>query len=173
MEWKYLLSEPFQVRHVLAAHFVRDCDHIVEVGGYKLPITWFLTAGQHKSITVIDPLVTPLVSDRHNGYVCTVRHVATEVQLMPIPESKFGLVALGLNVRGDPRHFYEMVACAEIVVLEFPPDFDPSVELFENTLAYSRKQITLKFDLDLSGNDFGDMTDSYPPRPKRRMVVLK
>ena len=31
------------IRQVLAAHFVRDCPHIVEIGGHIRPITPYLT----------------------------------------------------------------------------------------------------------------------------------
>jgi len=42
--WGYLDTEALQMRYVLAAHFLRNVEHIVEVGGYRSnAITNFLT----------------------------------------------------------------------------------------------------------------------------------
>ena len=42
-EWKYLCSEPFHIRAVIAAHYLQDCPHVIEIRSYKVPITHFLT----------------------------------------------------------------------------------------------------------------------------------
>ena len=54
MNWPYLELEPFKIRSVLAAHFLKDCSEIVELGGYKTPISDFVTG---KKVTVLDKLL--------------------------------------------------------------------------------------------------------------------
>jgi hypothetical protein len=53
---KYLDSRAFFTRYVLAAHFVRDCRAIVEIGGAATPIDRFLT-GARESVLILDPLI--------------------------------------------------------------------------------------------------------------------
>ena len=42
------------IRQVLAAHFVRGCAHALEIGGYRRPLTGYLTHAP-LSVTSIDP----------------------------------------------------------------------------------------------------------------------
>ena len=47
------------IRQVLAAHFVRECPHVLEFGGHLRPVTPFLT--HHPlSVTSVDPNTEPL-----------------------------------------------------------------------------------------------------------------
>jgi len=50
----HLSGPAADVRQVLAAHFVRDCPHIVEIGGHRKPITGFLTHAP-LSVLSVDP----------------------------------------------------------------------------------------------------------------------
>ena len=169
----YLLSAAFQLRYVLAAHFVRDCAHVIEIGGYQTPITWFLT-GRHDSVTVYDERIAKFQADRLNGHVCDVRHVRALFQDIPsLSMSKFGLVVLDMDIAGDLAPFYAMVRGSEVAVLEFAIDHDPSKQLFENTMARCGKAIDLQLELDLSKNDFGNQKRGQHTHPKRRMVVLR
>jgi hypothetical protein len=48
---------------VLAAHYLRNCEHVVEIGGHERPITSFLTH-HPRSVTSVDPK-TPALEARH------------------------------------------------------------------------------------------------------------
>ena len=45
-------------RYVIAAYQLRECAHIIEIGGVKTTIDQFVT-GSFESITVIDPFIKP------------------------------------------------------------------------------------------------------------------
>ena len=57
--WSYMASEVFQNRYLVAANYLRNCSHILEVGACSTPITRYLR-GAHESVTVVDPLVEPV-----------------------------------------------------------------------------------------------------------------
>eukprot|EP00961_Rhodomonas_salina_P040459 543370-Rhodomonas_salina.2 len=73
-EHNFYEHDAFKSRYVLAAHHLRSCRNIVEVGGYRTPITKFLTSN-HESVTVVDPYIKPYVSDTLNGALCKVQHL--------------------------------------------------------------------------------------------------
>src|SRR5438067_13046429 len=88
------------IRQVLAAHFVRQCAHVIEIGGHIRPLTPYLTH-HPKSVLVIDPKADPFVADELNGSPCRVRHIARkfqEVSYDTAPRS-YGLVMLGLSLK--------------------------------------------------------------------------
>lgn len=61
LEHNFYEHDSFKSRYVLAAHHLRGCRHIVEVGGYRTPISSFLN-GHHLSVTTIDPYIRPYAS---------------------------------------------------------------------------------------------------------------
>ena len=70
--WSYLETESLKTRYAVAAFLLEGCATIVEVGGYKTPLSGFIPA-LDTQIVVIDPLVdeTPDTSDgrvRHLAY---------------------------------------------------------------------------------------------------------
>src|SRR5579859_7321916 len=75
--WGYLDTEPLRIRYVLAAHFVRDCPHIIEIGGYRQNVITSFLRGAHESVTVfsLDEEFEPLERAELNGVPCRVRHV--------------------------------------------------------------------------------------------------
>ncbi len=54
------------VRQVLAAHFVRDCEHVVEIGGHIRPVTDYLTHAP-RSVLSVDPK-TPAYEADHTAW---------------------------------------------------------------------------------------------------------
>jgi hypothetical protein len=62
LEHNFYEHDAFKSRYVLAAHHLRHCRHIVEIGGYRTPISSFLRS-QHESVTTIDPYIKPLAAD--------------------------------------------------------------------------------------------------------------
>src|SRR5262249_41870450 len=101
-EWKYLESRAFATRYVLAAHFVRACRFVIEVGGSATATDHFLT-GAHDGVLVLDPLARERSADVLNGRPCSVAHVRARFQDVDwhIPAgADYGLVMLGLEIQG-------------------------------------------------------------------------
>jgi hypothetical protein len=178
-EWKYLESRAFTTRCVLAAHFVRSCRSVVEIGGAKTSIDRFLT-GPHDGVLVLDPLITERHADTLNGCPCPVSHVRArfqDVEWHIPPKADYGLVMLGFEIQGmEPPHYamlYQLVDRARVTVIEFPPSWAPSREQFDMVVAHTQTKVTFQGKLDLEGNDFGDLRNSWPPRCDRKLYVLE
>ncbi len=96
----HLASPAAALRQVMAAHLLRSCAHIVEIGGAGRPITGFLTH-QPASVTVVDPKIEAFSAPSLNGAPCRVSHVPAKLQqlALPPPPPPFGLVLLGLSLK--------------------------------------------------------------------------
>lgn len=119
------------IRQVVAAHFVRECPHIVEIGGHIRPITGFLT---HRPLSVlsVDPKTASLEAEELNGYPCKVRHIARKFQEVAYdyePHS-YGLVLLGYSLKPfgsrEPlgQLLFSLIDNASVVVIEYPPELE-------------------------------------------------
>jgi hypothetical protein len=181
-EWKYLYSEAFKARYVLAARWLADCDceHVFEIGGYKTPIDEFIT---HRvtSITSIDPRTENYfaIHDHfYEGYATGItRHQAKfpDVRFHAVEPKSYGLVVLGLELHLDDSgwgEFFDLVRNSKRTVFDVVVDHIHSVNQFNKIMAATGAKIETQVTLDLSGNDFGDLTDSAPPKTTRKMVVL-
>lgn len=116
------------LRQVLAAHAVRGCDHIVEIGGAGLPITGFLTHAP-SSVTVVDPKIPAFAALRLNGRPCFLRHVAAKLQEVALdPAGPFALVLLGLSLKPFGRNeavapaLLALAAQAQVLVIDYALD---------------------------------------------------
>src|SRR5262249_35063152 len=108
--WGYLDTEALQIRYAIAAHFLKDCKNVVEVGGYRRnAITHFLT-GHHESVTVfsLDAEFEECERDTLNGAPCMVKHIRNYFQTFSHSTDDLGLVALGLEIYGALMPFYEL-----------------------------------------------------------------
>ena len=169
-EWKYLESPAFVTRYVLAAHFVRPCRAVVEIGGAKTPINQFLE-GDHDCILVIDPLISERHQNTWHGRPCSLTHLRARFQdvawTIP-PKADFGLVMLGLEFQGLLQEhwqtLFQLINRARTTVIEFPLSWEPSREQFQYICAHTHTEIVFHAKLDLNGNDFGDLENSWPPR---------
>ena len=178
-EWKYLESTAFSTRYVLSAHFVKSCRSVIEIGGAKTPIDNFLT-GTHDSVLVLDPFIRENRFNTLNGKPCRVSHVRAKFQDVDwqIPAAAdYGLVMLGLEIQGlEPHHYgelYRLVNQARVTVIEFPGSWSPSREQFEMIRNNTNTSVTFRTRLDLAGNDFGNLENSWPPRCDREIYVLE
>jgi hypothetical protein len=178
-EWKYLESRAFSTRYVLAAHFVSACRSIIEIGGAKTPIDQFLT-GAHDSVLVLDPFIRESYTNHLNDIPCQVSHVRARFQDVDWhipPTAEYGLVMLGLEIQGlTPQQYevlYDLVNRATVTVIEFPTSWAPSREQFEMIEKNTRTKITFQARLNLEGNDFGNLENSWPPRCDREIHVLE
>lgn len=173
MGWAYLKSEPFKIRYVIAAYYLNNCTEIIEIGGYKTPISDFL---ENKKITVIDPLVEPRRSDFVYHYTGELKEWMYDYNNY-IPENNYGLLMLGFYLENMDdeswRYLYKMVNNSVITIIECPIDWQQSLEQLDQVLSATNKKIFMQIVLDLSGNDFGDLTDSWPPRTKRALYFIR
>lgn len=126
----HLAGPAASLRQVLAAHAVRACAHIVEIGGAGLPITGFLTH-RPSSVTVVDPKIPAFEGGTLNGFPCRVRHLAAKLQEVDLaPEQPFGLVLLGLSLkpfgRGEavPPVLLDLAGKAATLVIDYALDLD-------------------------------------------------
>lgn len=181
VEWAYLTSEEFRTRYVLGAHYLRDCADVVEIGAYRTPITQFLT-GTHRSVTVIDPLVTPLERDELNGAPCRVRHVRARYQDLALDLCDYGLLLLGLDLelyelsRRERQRaldaFEPIVRGASRIVLEHAVDWTASRWLANHVRRVSGFTTTVSFRLHLEGPGSQPTPGSWPPLYHRQFMVL-
>jgi len=177
-DWRYLTAEAFRTRSVLAAHYVRECDTVVEIGGWRSPIDRFLT-GAHGLVVVVDPFVHDAERNELNGAPSRVRHVRARFQDLRwqvVRPKGYGLVMLGLELEGlsenDYAMLFELVENANVTVVEFPTSWDSSRAQFERIRSNVTATERLRVKLDLGGNDLGDLSHSWPARVERELYVL-
>lgn len=173
-EWHYLESEPYRARYAIAAWFLRDCDTIIEIGGYKTPISDF--ANRKQCVVVIDPRLERTVKHPNSdfgGYW----HVAKRWQdwegPMPIPGC-YGAAMLGVEFDQDPRDcpsLLEMLAGAQRVVLEYVTDYAVAAEHVQQIMDALKRPVIADITLTIDGKV--DPKDGWPPRGNRRMLVLE
>ena len=173
----YLVSEAAQSRCVIAAHHLRDCPHVIEIGGFKTPITLYLT-GQHRSVTVIDPLMRELRRETLNGHPCKVRHIPKTFQAveLDVPDD-YGFLMLGASLKyfdEDPERreqqwqkLADLIQGARVAVVEAPVEWSLGMGILDRITALPGIQVRAQVDLDLSGNPGMD-----PDHFVRRLLVL-
>jgi hypothetical protein len=163
------------VRQVLAAHFVRECPHIVEIGGHIRPVTPYLTH-RPRSVLVVDPKTDPYEAEELNGHPCRVRHVARKFQEITydyVPRS-YGLVMLGLSLRPFGTRepvgtlLYSLIDNAKIVVVEYPPALERASSQIPHLLDRDGADIICSFELLLEDEEI-----SGSPYARRRFIVFR
>ena len=162
------------VRQVMAAHFVSDCAHIVEIGGHLRPVTPFLTHGPD-SVLVVDPKIEPFEGDELYGRPCKVRHVAAKFQevVFDVPAGQYGLVILGYSLKPfgarQPlgQSLFGLIDHARTVVLEYPPALERAASQIPQILARPTVNVRCKIDLTLDDREIAGS-----PFVRRRFVVI-
>lgn len=173
-EIPHLAGPAAKVRQVVAAHFVSDCRHIIEIGGHLRPVTPFLTHGP-ASVTVVDPKVEPYEASELNGRPCKVRHIARKFQEVAFdaPKGQFGLVLLGYSLKPFGTRqplgpaLFDLIDSAQVVVLEYPPALERASSQVPHILARPTVKVrcTIEFTLD-------DSEIRGTPFARRRLIVL-
>lgn len=178
-DMNYLLSEAAQSRYILAAHYVRDCPHVVEIGGFKTPITRYLTTTP-SSVLVLDPKMPAYRADTLHGQPCRVRHLAARFQdwEFDYQPGTYGLVILGCSMKyfstEEARREEEwgklvhLIDRARVAVLEFPVDWRRGADDVQRMLSRAHTRTRLQMDLDMQGSPGMDTVYC-----KRRFLVLE
>ena len=177
MDWKYLDTEPFLTRQVLAAHFVKNCENVFDVGCGNKPITEFLR-GPHKNVICADPLMPDEFVGTQSSYKVANRLVAKTAtwyrgnafDVQPDCLDGYGFIWLGFDPLGkdifqDVAHIVEW---SEVSVLEGWRNYNPWMYL-KSVLP----KPALSISIDLSKNNLGKLEDSFPPRFDRELLVFK
>lgn len=174
----YLSTEAAQTRCVLAAHFVRDCPHVVEIGGFRTPISLYLT-GAHESVTVLDPLMREYEARSLNGAPCEVRHLPKSFQETDLewPQGSYGLVMLGSSLKhfsSEPveqerqwGRLARLVSDSRVAVIEGAVDWPLGLAALERLAALPSMTTRVRLDMDLRGSPGVD-TEHH----RRRFLVL-
>lgn len=175
----HLLTPAALSRYVLAAHYVRDCEHVVEIGGRFTPITEYLTKTP-KSVLVLDPKMPTDSSNSLLGQSCEIRHVKAKFQdwEFELFGKNYALVVLGCSIKhfseNDAQREHEwhklidLINNAAITVLEYATDWRNG----SDNLAVIRERINarkvLQIDMDISSN-----SDMDTPYTLRRFLVFE
>lgn len=181
--WGYLDTEALRTRYVLAAHFVRECRSVVEIGGYRGNVITSFLRGQHEHVTVfsLDEEFEPFEREELNGAPCCVRHVRDFFQShleTPLKaDASLGVVILGLELHGALPPLLTLLKRSQVVVLEASADYPPGVAVMDEILSAVPARTICRIDLDLSGNEplLREELQSNMNRPfwRRRMHVLE
>ncbi len=126
----HLAGAAAALRQVLAAHAVRGCAHIIEIGGAGLPISGFLTH-RPETVTVIDPKIPEFSASTLNGAPCRLRHRAAKLQEVEIaPAGPYALILLGLSLKpfgrrgATPPELLALAAGADVLVIDYALDLE-------------------------------------------------
>ncbi len=189
--YNHLLTEAAQARYVLAAHYVAGCEHILEIGGSRTPITKFVDRPP-KSILVLDPKMDPFHAETLRGLPCRVDHLRTTFQAhdIALEPGTYGLVILGLSLKHfadlpasaddanapaeipadapDWRKLIGLIDNAQVSVIEHPLGWDLGQREIDAILAQTATRVKMELVLDLGENEGEDT-----PYPRRRLLVLE
>ena len=172
----HLSGPAAEIRQVLAAHFVRDCPHVLEIGGHLRPVTPYL---KHHPLSVlsIDPKTVPVEADSLNGYPCRVRHVARKFQdydYSGYEPGSYGLVLLGMSLKPFGQRevqgplLFSLIDNARRVVLEYPPALERSMSIAPSISERDTLRPIVSLDLTLNDEKIAGL-----PFAKRRFIVLE
>lgn len=156
------------MRQVFAAHFLRDCPHVLEIGGHIRPVTPYLT---HRplSVTSVDPKTAPYEAEALNGYPCKVRHIAAKFQQVDYAyeAGSYGLVLLGYSLKPfgsrDPLGdlLFSLIDNARTVVIEYAPELDRAASQVPSIIARPSVRVRTRLDIrlhdpELAGTPYAD-----------------
>lgn len=163
------------LRPVLAAHFLRECPNVIEIGGHIRPITPYLTH-RPRSVLVVDPKAEPFEAEELNGAPCRVRHVARKFQEIryDYQDRSYGLVMLGYSLKPYGDHeplsglLFSLIDRAKLVVVEYAPALERAASQVPRLLAREGARVLCSVELVLED---GELSDT--PYARRRFVVFR
>ena len=171
----HLAAPVLTARQALAAHFLHGCPHIIEIGGYKTPITPFLTHTP-ETVTSVDPKIEPLSIDELHGEPCRVRHLACKFQEVDfdVEPYDYGLVILGYSLKPfgdeapDGDRLAGLIDQAGLTVIDYMIDLErPEAQLpglLNRGTLHQRHRIDMQMHDEVIGGT---------PFANRRFLVLE
>ncbi len=171
----HLLAPVAMSRQVLAAYYLRECKHIVELGGHKAPITPFLMHGP-ESVVSCDPKINPVETDTLHGKPCRVRHLAAKFQQIEfdVEPYDYGLVILGYSLKpyGDQRpddmQLFDLIDHAKVTVIDYVHDFERADTQLPQVLERGTLREVCHIDIKLHDDVIAGL-----PYANRRILVLE
>lgn len=162
------------MRQVFAAHFMRDCPHVLEIGSHIRPITPYLT--HHPlSVTAVDPKTEAYEAHELNGSHCHVRHIQAKFQQIDYhyQPGSYGLVMLGYSLKPFGHKdalgalLLSLIDNARTVVIEYAPELERAASQVPHIVSRPSVKIRGQFDLHLH-----DPEIAGTPFAARRFYVL-
>jgi len=174
VEIPHLSGPAALVRQVIAAHFLADCEHVVEIGGHLRPVTPFLSHGP-RSVLVVDPKVVPHEAEELHGRPCRVRHVDRKFQEVSfdLEPGSYGLVLLGYSLKPFGRReplgelLFGLIDNARVTVIEYPPALDRASSQVPSIVERPTTRVRCKIGLSLH-----DPEIAGSPYAERLLYVL-
>lgn len=171
----HLAGEAAHVRQAIAAHFLKNCADIIEIGGAGAPITNALTHAP-RSVLVVDPKITAFAAEELRGAPCRVRHVAAKLQQVTFDAAPgtYGLALLGLSLKpfgakpAVPPELAALCDNARRIVIDYAIHFERSAGQLPALIGRGTLREVLRLDLRLS-----DPAISATPYAERRLIVLE
>jgi hypothetical protein len=162
------------LRQVFAAHFLRDCEHVLEIGGHIRPVTDYLTH-YPLSVTSIDPKTVAYEAETLNGRPCRVRHIPRKFQEVDYDYApgSYGLVLLGYSLKPfgsrDPLGdlLFSLIDNAKIVVIDYAPALERGAMQVPHIVSRPTVKIRTIVDLGLH-----DPEIAATPYAGRRLYVI-
>jgi len=162
------------LRQVFAAHFLRDCPHVLEIGGHIRPITSYLT--HHPlSVTSVDPKTKAYEAEVLHGAPCRVRHIPRKFQEIgyDYPLGSYGLVLLGYSLKPFGPHdplgdlLFSLIDHAKVVVIDYALALERGAS--QVPVIVNRPSVRVRMTADLRLND---PEIAATPYADRRFYVL-
>jgi hypothetical protein len=175
MPWEYLNTDPFKTRYAIAAHAMRDCSNIIELGGFKTPISDFHSFA---NTLVIDPKLDK--EENFEKYSATHRWLKLKFQdvdrniVEKFAFHKYGILILGIELMMPEKswqYLYSLINHSWVTVLGTANDHIHSVNQYKKIKTNVKKEISYQINLDLSQNRFPH--SEAPPKTSRSIYVLK
>ncbi len=174
LDLPHLVGPGACVRQVIAAHYLRPCRNIIEIGGAGLPMSDFLTHDTD-SVTVIDPKIAPFDDRGRHGRHQRVRHVAAKFQAVDLAlPGNLGVAILGLSLKpegalvAEDATLLRLLAAADVVVVEYALDLPRAQEQVPILLDQAGLLTRVSIDFSIT-----DGTIETFPYARRRLVVLE
>jgi len=158
--WEYLVSSEFEIRKIIACHYLHDCDTIVDIGAYrkKLPIK------HNATLHTVDPLET--IDGAFHGTF------SQWLDSSPYMHGKIGVALLGFDFEGNEKDYkllVEFIKKIDVLVVEYAYDFEPSV--------LQVKKLLDDIDLIHHSSFFLDLpdvhTEGFPLFNRRKMYIAE
>lgn len=181
--YAYLLTEAGKARYVLAAHYVRGCEHVVEIGGFTDPITGYLTEIP-QTLLVLDPRTEAYHAEQLSGHPCRVDHVPALFQdyEFDLDPGSYGLVILGLSLKrfsDSPavrkRQWSKLVKLVDdsrVTVVDYARDWPLANEEVASLLAETGARVAVQFDMNIGSADTADTVGADRHVDRRFMVLV-